>query len=620
MQDILVAPNYETQTILKNEFNLKFLYKGFLSIQDEFLDLKAQSLYFYKPLVSDLHPLSQFEKKQKLTSYFEMQKIYELSYKYQKNNSPFVLDYFNNNNSFLKKNVLKQSKNYQSSYYLNLFSYNSYNPIYNILNHKTNKIEKSFYDLQLIFLDLSFNSNILNQKKLLENEMKLVKSKKEKKNVFKFHFKIENSSNKDLETLLYRISPRCFKRFPILLEIKDPYLFATDFRFEFIDLNYFFKPLISLGLREIFDERKPRRGSVLWNELKIWFPNFNKEIKDKLKLRNFNFDEICFLISQTIFNFNLKAKQKRYLNHCYFLYHFSKENNINFVPFKYQKMIINFNKTFKYSKSLLRLIRKQKKIMFNKSNDNNCRPLILTETEKKMKINFYGKAKFLPENQLIQLNSYHYFCFEKNQNKNISDRSVYHYPFELFKEYQIFRRLWRQYERKLVFSSNFQNRFYSDKRGVYKIYKINSMNDLYDNDSFLILSRFDSLLYYFSLSWFFTRLLKKNNNKKRDFFNLNTGSGFGADELFVKYKLSSDSVKKVRRKVTFFENKFDSLNIDLILLKNEILYDYSIFLDERNSEKKHFDKSLKKNIEIEKSKNLFYFFKTNSVRNRDNYL
>ena len=554
-----------------------------------------------------------------------MRKIYELSYKYQKNDSPLVLDCFynnnNNNNFLLKKNTFKRSKNYQNSYYLNLSSYNHYDPIYNIIDHKMDKIHKSFYDLQLVFLDSSLNSNISNQKRLFENEIKLVKSKNEDKNTFKFHFKIENNSNRDLETLLYRISPRSFRKFPILLEVKDPYLFAKDFYFEFENLNHFFKSLISLGLREMFDERKPRRGSVLWNELKIWFPNFEREIKDKLKLRNFNFDEISFLISQTTFYFNLESKQKRYLNHCYLLYHFKKENNIDFISFKDKKMLRGFNQKFEYSKSLLKLIQKQKKNLFDKVNNNLCRPLILTETEKKIKINFYGKAKFLPENQLVQSNSYNYFCFEKNKNKKFSDKSIYQYPFDFLKEYQIFRTLWRQYERKLVYSSNFQNRFYFDKQGVYKIHKNYFINNIDDNNLFLILTRLDSLLYYFSFSCFLANFSKKKNNKKRDFFYLNSGSGFAVDELFVKYKLSSHSVKNFRRKNFFFDNKFSFLKTNSSILRNEVLYDYSSFLDKCNFEKKDFDKSLKKNPEeVEKSKNLFDFFKTKFVRNKDNYL
>lgn len=93
------------------------------------------------------------------------------------------------------------------------------------------------------------------------------------------------------------------------------------------------------------------------------------------------------------------------------------------------------------------------------------------------------------------------------------------------------------------------------------------------------------------------------------------------DELFIKYKLSSDSVKNLRRKNFCFDNKFLFLNSDLSILKNEVLYDYSRFLDKCDSEKKHFDKSLKKNLEeIEKSKNLFDFFKTKSVRDKDNYI
>lgn len=603
---------------------MKFIYKGLLSIQDEFLSLKTHSLYFYKPLVSNIHFFSQFEKKRKLTSYFEMQKIYELSYKYKKNDSPLVLDYFYNNTNYnfsLKKNISKLSKNYQSSYYLNSSSYNHYYPIYNLIDNKMDKIHKSFYDLQLVFLDLSFNSNISNQKKLFENEIKLVKSKDENKNTFKFHFKIENNSNRDLETLLYRISPRFFQKFPILLEVKDPYLFAHDFNFKFENLNHFFKPLISLGLREMFDERKPRRGSVLWNELKFWFPNFEKEIKDKLKLRDFNFDEISFLISQTNFYFNLESKQKRYLNNCYLLYHFKKENNIDFIPFKDKKMFRSFNQKFKYSKSLLKLIQKQKKRLFDKTNNNSCRPLLLTEAQKKKKINFYGKVKFLPENQLVQSNSYNYFCFEKNENKKFSNKSIYRYPFDFLKEYQIFRTLWRQYERKLVYSSSFQNRFYLDKQGVYKIHKNYSINNIDNSNLFLILTRLDSLLYYFSFSRVFVNLVKKKDNKKCDFLNLNSGSGFAVDELFIKYKLSSDSVKNLRRKNFCFDNKFLFLNSDLSILKNEVLYDYSRFLDKCDSEKKHFDKSLKKNLEeIEKSKNLFDFFKTKSVRDKDNYI
>lgn len=621
MQDILTVPNYETQSVYKSQFNSKFIFKGLLSVNDEFLNLNKQSLYFYKSMMCDTHPLSNIytiKTQSKLNFNLDKKRLNEFSFQYKVNASPLILDSFNDFS--LKKNKQKESRNYNSSYYLNLPPYNNYNPIYNIID-KTHEIKQSFYNLELIFLDIPSHLTINS----LKNNFNLVRLKKERSTTFKLHFKILNSSNRELESLLYRINFDSFKKYPLLDVTKNFYLLAKDYRFEFSDIKFFFKPLSSLGLREIFDEKKPRRGSVLWNELKNWFPNFEREIKEKLKLRDFNFEEVLFLKSYINFNFNLKKKLKRYLNKCYMHYYFLKENTINFIPFKYQKKFFdsNINKKIKYSKSFLKLIEKQKKKLLLKSNSIKLNEQIISEVEKRIKVNFYGKIKFLPENKLIQHNAYNYFFFENNREEMMMDRSIYRYPFELFREYQIFRRLRRQYERKLLYSPNFQSRFYKDNiAGIYKIYKDFTPNDIDDNSSFsLICSLFDRFLAFF-FHFRFHEFFLKQKFKQMDFFNLDSGSGFGVDDLFVKYKLSSVLVKNMRRKTNLCSSSFETLNSDLIILKNQILYDYSNFLNQTyNKKERYFDKSLIKNHNIKFiSTDSHFAFKTHFIRKYDNHI